>query len=1481
MRAFLTIEDRWAARARDVVVDAHPDATLGALVDVVEPEGTETDPWRVNGRLVPRDARVADALRDGAVLVRGGPTVTTAREAADRLVELRVVGGPDAGMAWRLAPGRYVIGRGEEADLQLGADVQASRRHAIVTVTFDGVDIEDASSANGILVGGRRAQEAHIAPGENVQLGESVLSWAWPAEQDAVMVPDRAGGLRFNRPPRIEAASARPPVALPKPPVPRPRAAFPIAAALAPLALGIVMALALHQAAYLLFTLLSPVIAVSNHLADRRRGTRSFRNQRAEFEQERARARAKLRAAVERETAELRGAFPDPAEVASVARVPRSRLWERRRVDDDFAVVRLGLVDRPASVDVVGGADDGAPAPGAPVAGAGRRAGEALAGVADNDADAVLRQVPATLDLAQSGVLGIAGPRESCQALARWLVGQAAVFHAPDDLAIAVLTGEHQQQAWSWARWLPHLRAEDSRVLVRIGNTDTSVVRVASGLAAMVDERLRARELAGERGGREDPLVLVVLDGAYRLGAYPAVTRLLRHGPEVGVVAIALDESERLLPEECRTTAVFSPDEPTRCALRATREAPISDVLADLVAPEWGEQVARALSPVRLSRRSDDAAVLPTSLRLLDLLGIEPPSPDAVVASWNAAGRTTAALVGATTAGAFGIDLRRDGPHALVAGTTGSGKSEFLQTLIASLAFANRPDAMTFVLVDYKGGSAFKDCAELPHTVGTVTDLDGHLTERALVSLAAELRRRERIFQLAGAKDIDDYWRATAAGGGETLARLVLVIDEFAALAEELPGFVDGLVDLARRGRSLGIHLVLATQRPSGVVSPAIKTNTNLRVAMRVTDAGDSIDVIDSPLAARIPKDAPGRGFVRVGHEQLSEFQAARIGGRRPLAALTDEAVAVHEVGWRMLGEEPPRAAPGPDAAEATDLAELVESVRQASTALGTRPVPSPWLPPLPDFVMLDELGGDRSRLQVPYGLEDLPSEQSRGVAHVDLEHASHLLAAGDAGSGRSTFLRTLAGSLAERCGPEDVHLYGIDCGNGALLALSELPHCGAVVSRVEPERVDRLLSKLLGEVARRQQRLALGGFASISDQRGAVAAGETMPYIVLLLDRFEGFVAAFDTVDNGRLVTLLLQLMREAPGVGVRVVLTGDRSALSGRLASLVENIVLLRLNDRSAYSLGGLNPRDLPDSITPGRGFRAQSGVELQIALLDPDPAGPAQVAALGRIAAEARTRAAGLLVSALPEPIGVLPQRVSLATVRAEVASGAHPEHPGPGALVALVGVGGDRLVPQHVDLLAHGGGFLVGGPARSGRSNALDVIARSLLERQVRVIAVAPRRSVLSALEGAAGVLGVFSGRDAPSEALVAMLAGVEVAAGRVAVIVDDAELLSDAPAAEALARFARAARDHESAMVVGGTTADLAAGFRGFVPEVRKTRAGLLLCPGSPADGELLGVRLPRTALFPGPPGRGLLLLDGTQLLVQVPLDDESSEPRLS
>ncbi len=248
-------------------------------------------------------------------------------------------------------------------------------------------------------------------------------------------------------------------------------------------------------------------------------------------------------------------------------------------------------------------------------------------------------------------------------------------------------------------------------------------------------------------------------------------------------------------------------------------------------------------------------------------------------------------MVGASFDGPFTVDLVRDGPHGLVAGTTGSGKSELLQTLVASLAVANRPDAMNFVLVDYKGGAAFKGCEQLPHTVGMVTDLDSHLVKRALVSLDAEVSRRERILDPVGAKDIEAYERAARRDPSlAPLPRLLIVVDEFASMARELPDFVTGLVNIAQRGRSLGIHLILATQRPGGVVSPEIRANTNLRIALRMTDNSESQDVIGSPDSASLSKNTPGRALVRLGASSLLPFQSGRGGGRRAARRLPPSA---------------------------------------------------------------------------------------------------------------------------------------------------------------------------------------------------------------------------------------------------------------------------------------------------------------------------------------------------------------------------------------------------------------------------------------------------------------------------------------------------------------------------------------------------------------------------------------------------------------
>ncbi len=221
--------------------------------------------------------------------------------------------------------------------------------------------------------------------------------------------------------------------------------------------------------------------------------------------------------------------------------------------------------------------------------------------------------------------------------------------------------------------------------------------------------------------------------------------------------------------------------------------------------------------------------------------------------------------------GVVDVDLVRDGPHGLIAGTTGSGKSELLRTLVVSLAANASPDHVTMILVDYKGGSTFDACARLPHTVGVVTDLDDGLAERVLVSLDAEVRRRELLLRAARADDLAAYRRTSA----EPLPRLVVVIDEFASLAKELPEFLGALVSIAQRGRSLGIHLVLATQRPAGVVTDDIRANTNLRIALRLQDRADAHDVVGDAAPARFPLGSPGRAALRLGPDELVVFQAA------------------------------------------------------------------------------------------------------------------------------------------------------------------------------------------------------------------------------------------------------------------------------------------------------------------------------------------------------------------------------------------------------------------------------------------------------------------------------------------------------------------------------------------------------------------------------------------------------------------------------
>ncbi|MBD3144057.1 FtsK/SpoIIIE domain-containing protein [Microbispora bryophytorum] len=1527
----------------------------------------------VDGRPVDPDAPVFGLLRDGdLVSVDGHAAGATVTEEPGGPAELRVVGGPGAGAVHRIGLGAHTIGADPACAISV-PDAGMPPVALVVRLTPGTATVEPATpAASGgdpvaRLAGEPLTEAAPWPAGGMLACGGSVFALGPVLPPDAHLdaLPD--GGLAYNRPPRLQRPERQRRFTVPTEPKRGEGMRLQLLAALLPAVLGVVMAVVTHTWYYLLIAFMTPLIMIGQWVSDRRHGrkkhrraVKAYRERMAAFEQEVARA-------VRQDEEARRGGAPDPAEVLLTATGPRRRLWERRVHDRDALRLRVGLADLPADLEFE-------PESGTPQD-------------APRREPPTCHDVPVALVMRRLGVAGLTGPRDMALGCARWLVGQAAALHSPRDLAIVVLSANADGAGqWGWVRWLPHCAPDaaarggalSSDCAALVGADPEAAARRVAELAALVTERLdtengsgpypgapRGARLSGGPAGWDDlgrasgnrpaepafatyderPFdVLVVLDGAQVLRGLPGMPQVLRQGPRAGVYTIAIDDDERLLPEECATVVCCDREGGVR--LHGGGLDPITGIRADQVSPSWAERLARALAPLRDVSRDDPSAALPDAVRLLDLLELSL-DPAALA---ERQGRTTRALIGVGPEGPFEVDLSRDGPHALVAGTTGAGKSELLQTLICSLAVANRPDEMTFVLIDYKGGAAFKECVRLPHTVGMVSDLDGHLTQRALSSLAAEIRRRERLLLDAGAKDIEDYQRARgttwvlgaggvrrARGGGifaapvpETagskdlppLPRLVLIIDEFAALVAELPDFVEGLVDIARRGRSLGIHLILATQRPGGVVTADIQANTSLRIALRVTDANESSDVIDVPDAAHISRTTPGRCYVRAGSGAPVAVQTARIGGRTPQprgagAADAGQDVRVLDLPWQALGH--PLPAPPAQTASGSDLALLVDALRDAGSDVPQQP--SPWLPPLPDQVVLDvgAAGSPGGLLAgaapyrpgaeevppLPFGVTDLPWQQGRRPLTLDPRHGGHLLIAGGARSGRSSALRTIAGSIAAGASPEDVHVHAVDCGSGALLPLVALPHCGAVVTRDQLDRVERLLTRLRAEVGRRQHLLAEAGYASLAEARAAArsrAARDRMgvgalPWLVLLVDRWEGYVAAFENYDYGRLVDAMLQLLREGPAVGLRAVVTSDRSGLLGQISTVFEDRLVLRLADPADYGLAGLPMRDLPSVMPPGRALAVgEHGLaESQIALLCDDPSGPAQVAVLQELARTAAARFGGsdLLGSGTPgsgtpgtwawpsEPplrVDALPMRIT-----ARQALDLAPSHRPPSALWALLGAGGDALTPMGVDLQGQGPAAVIAGPPRSGRSSALVTAARSLLDRGTPVLVVTPRRSPLRDLAGAPGVLAVldgnarsvtgggaddFGGLPGALDPL-ALVAGHE----RYVVAVDDAELISpDSALGLALDEILRTGRDGEHGLLVAGATGDLATAYRGFAAEARKGRTGLLLNVQSPADGDLFAVRLPRGAVG-GPPGRGLLVVSGAATPIQAAVPD--------
>ena len=735
--------------------------------------------------------------------------------------------------------------------------------------------------------------------------------------------------------------------------------------------------------------------------------------------------------------------------------------------------------------------------------------------------------------------------------------------------------------------------------------------------------------------------------------------------------------------------------------------------------------------------------------------------------------------------------------------------------------------------------------------MGLVTDLSPHLVKRALVSLGAELTYREQLF---ARKKVKDLLELEKTGDPETPPSLVIVVDEFAALVQEVPDFVNGVVNVAQRGRSLGLHLVLATQRPTGVIKDNLRANTNLRLALRMADEGDSADVLGSPEAAHIDSALPGRAVSKTGPGQLVPFQAAYVGGhttsghRHPDVSI-DELTIGSGRDWRA----PESAAVPADADHGpTDIVRITNTIRHASTLAQLPPPRRPWLDELATVYDLSRLPTNRRDDQLVFGVVDEPAYQRQSTAVFYPDRDGNLAVFGTGGSGKSTALRSfaVAAALTARGGPCQV--YGLDFSSRGLEMLAELPHVGSIITGDQPDRVRRLLRTLMATAEDRARRYAAVRAGTITEYR-RIAAQPHEARILVLLDGFSGFRQQYEMLDGGKWWDAFATLAADSRPLGIHVILTADRpTALPARLNSVVQRRLTLRLADDNEYMLAGVERGILTPESPPGRAL--MSHAELHVAVFGGSPGITAQAQAITHLAASMRRQqvAAAASVEQLPEIV-----RLS--------------ELPATADRRPVIGVADDNLGPVG---FRPEGVFLISGPPGSGRTTAVATVVLALGRADPTAVPVffGSKRSPLIGL-GTWQQVGTDPAEIAEAAAKLEQVVSRDSAPGvRVAVVIEGIADFLGGPADMPLAAMIKTLVNHGHLVITEAETSALGQSWP-LLNAAKSARSGLALQPEQ-ADGLLVyKTEFPKSRRSEFPAGRGLLVENGHVRLAQIAIPE--------
>jgi S-DNA-T family DNA segregation ATPase FtsK/SpoIIIE len=1411
-----------AGEPTDLVVDVDDAASGADLTVALQKLGLTAGRVSIDGRTAdPNRPLVEHPLVKGSRLELASATASDEPTDGPNLV---VISGPEAGAWYPVRVGRTVrVGRAD-SELLLARDDLLSKQHAEFTYDGNRVTVRDLDSSNGTYVEGERLEDSQeIDEGTYVHIGSSTLAVVTitPADRSILGSPAN-GAYPFPRTFRSAVEPLTLEHRLPRPPADNSSSGATWWRSLLPLVSGIGFAVVTGRYVFLLIAALAPIVYMVDALRQKRKRAKDHAGEQERFEAESASIEQSFVATALEERRRRRSENPAGGTASLYAIVRHRRLWERRPEDEDFLSVTCGLATMPSQSQITEATGDN------PV---------------KRNYD--LWGSPVSVDLGATGSLAVLGDRRRARAVVRSLLMGIAVTHAPSEVKFWLFAEDATGSEWGPLRWLPHISEDNGTCRISSTVTDRSIMM--SSLKQIIDSRVEERRSSSD--AMPLPIHLVVIDGADLLSASDRSAILLQ-GRSAGVIGIVADPT--IAPDGIMGTLQLgaAADE----ASFVSRLQPlITGVLTAEMPAVWAESGARRLAALQPSS-TGRAAVSATSERLAKTVRAAETDPAALAAHWRATGPTTRVPVGTSSDATFWIDVVRDGPHGLVGGMTRSGKTEFLKTLITSLAWANHPDDLNFVIVDFKGGIDYTVASRLPHVLDLSSNQDLAGFERTLQLLTAEQRRRQTLFERLEVSNLDAYRLREAQDRSlPPVPRLIVLIDEFGELlsSDEGRDQLKRIESMSRIGGGLGVHLLLITQNFEGQLPPQIAANAGLRVCFRVQEPANSKVVIDSSIAATIPAGAQGRAYARLQGADPVEFQSARVAGRRPDLRGNEEHVTVRMQPFETLPHQFSTGGAIDVPAEETDMFAMIETINRACAVSGWNRPAVPWPATLPADIALAEVIGGTASDEIRIGRADVPEHQ-RQVDFSIRWADEHIALLGGPRADLGTLVVTMACSAAVTHSPDDVHIYGIDFAGRGLARIAGLPHCGGVASRNDQLAI-RIARHLVDEVSRRRSALATEGVSTLKEYEQRT--GRTFPHVLLFIAGAEKLSAIASADDPSGASPALMTLITEGSGLGVQVIAAGLPAFGMYRPGSYVDRRVVFEAADMADYVALGCPRPLIGDLRGPRRGVDTASQLVVQMCSLAGGDANEADaldglVHRLNELWGQSELARPPVVISEViwPTPMSALTGALRQVPTRTK-----HP------LLVGIDNVTGD---PAWIDAAECGGCFFVAGARKTGRSSALMAIGVYARHLDWDVIGVTASPNSPFHEDGCPFEVVEFAELDAR----------LERAGSPVMVVIDDVQRL------EGLDPPIESARIGDADLVVSSGPVDFMKGVQRPLINLgtRQAKSGIVLMPEGIIDAELVGAKgdaVRATGNTRRRAGQGLMGVAGEVFDITVPLFD--------